>query len=121
MNTSTAAVHQTSSLRSIILGKIVPLHKKKKERRLATALHCSYLSLHCLRAITALPVASLLLDLQAINHRRQLAQDLISLLVVFELSSNEVCKVAKGLGGIKDLQHIIQISPFSRYELRQEY
>ena len=102
MNTSTAAVHQTSSLRRSILGKIVPLHKKKKERQVPTAptLHLAY---HYLRAITALPVASLLLDLQAINHRRQLAQNLISFLVVFELSSNEVCEVAKGLRGIEDL------------------
>lgn len=36
--------------------------------------------------------------------------------MVFELSGNEVGEVAKGLGGVEDLQQRVQVSPLSHYE-----
>ena len=45
----------------------------------------------------------LLINLQAINNGRKLAHDLVSLLVVLHLGSDELSKVAKRLRGIKDL------------------
>lgn len=45
----------------------------------------------------------LLFDLQLIHNGRQLRQNLVSLLVVFELGSDEIGEVAEGFGGIEDL------------------
>jgi len=45
----------------------------------------------------------LLLDLQLVHDRGQLRQDLVCLLVVFELCGDEVGEVAEGLGGVEDL------------------
>lgn len=52
----------------------------------------------------------LLFDLQLVHDGRQLRQNLVCLLVVFELGGNEVGEVAEGLGCVKYLsahQHII--------------
>ena len=56
-----------------------------------------------LRPIPPLPVASLLLHLQPIHDRRQLAQDLVGLLVELELRGDEIGQVAEGLRGVEDL------------------
>lgn len=48
----------------------------------------------------------LMLDLQAINNRRQLAEDLVRLLVEFELSGDQVRQVAERLRGIEGLAHL---------------
>lgn len=45
-----------------------------------------------------------MLDLQAVNDRAEFAEDLIGLLVVFKLCSDQVCQVTQWLGGIKDLE-----------------
>jgi hypothetical protein len=45
----------------------------------------------------------LLFDLQLVHDRRQLREDLVSLLVVFELSGDEIGKVAERFGGVEDL------------------
>jgi hypothetical protein len=45
----------------------------------------------------------LLLDLQLIYYGSQLRQDLVCLLMVFELGSDEVREVAEGFGGVEDL------------------
>jgi hypothetical protein len=45
----------------------------------------------------------LLLHLQLVDHRSQLREDLVGLLVVFKLGGDEVRKVTEGLRGIKDL------------------
>jgi hypothetical protein len=45
----------------------------------------------------------LLFDLQLVHDRCQLRQDLVSLLVVFELGGDEIGKVAEGFGGVEDL------------------
>lgn len=52
----------------------------------------------CLGTITYL-----LLDLQSIYDRTKLCEDLLGLLVVFDLGSNEIREVAKGLRSIKNL------------------
>lgn len=44
-----------------------------------------------------------LLGLEALNKRGKLAEDLSSLLVVFDLSSDELRQVAQRLGGVKNL------------------
>lgn len=44
-----------------------------------------------------------MLDLQAINHRSQLAEDLIRPLVVLELRGNQVGQISQRFRGIKDL------------------
>lgn len=49
-------------------------------------------------------MAYLLLDLQRIHSRGELAQDLVGFLVELELSGNQIGQVAQGLGGIKDLR-----------------
>lgn len=46
----------------------------------------------------------LLFDLQLVHNWGKLRQNLVSLLVVFELGSDEVGEVAEGLGGIEDLR-----------------
>lgn len=48
-------------------------------------------------------VTYLLLDLQRIHSRGELAQDLVGLLVELELGGDQIGQVAQGLGGIKDL------------------
>jgi hypothetical protein len=45
----------------------------------------------------------LLFDLQLVHDGRQLRQDLVRLLVVFELGGDEVGEVAERLGGVEDL------------------
>lgn len=45
-----------------------------------------------------------MLDLETIDNRCKLTENLVRLLVILELSSNQICKVAKRLGRIKDLQ-----------------
>lgn len=54
------------------------------------------------------PLTNLLLNLETLNDRRKLAQDLGGLLVVLELGSDELSKVAKRLRSIQNLR--IQIS-----------
>jgi hypothetical protein len=46
----------------------------------------------------------LLLNLQSIHSGGKLAEDFISLLVELKLGGNQIGQVAKGLGGIKDLE-----------------
>ena len=48
----------------------------------------------------------LLFDLQLVHNRGKLRQNLVSLLVVFELGGDEVGEVAEGLGGVEDLDQI---------------
>lgn len=45
----------------------------------------------------------LLLDLELIHDGRQLRQNLVCLLVVFELRGDEVREVAERLGGVENL------------------
>ena len=45
----------------------------------------------------------LLFNLQLFNNGSQLRQDLVRLLVVLELGSDEVGKVAEGLGSVENL------------------
>lgn len=45
----------------------------------------------------------LLLNLQLVDDRRQLRENLICLFVVLELCGDEVREVAERLGGVKDL------------------
>jgi hypothetical protein len=45
----------------------------------------------------------LLFDLQLVHDGRQLRQDLVRLLMVFELGGDEVSEVAERLGGVEDL------------------
>lgn len=47
--------------------------------------------------------AYLLLNLQAIYHRRKVAQDLIGLLVEFELGGDQIGEVTQRLGRVEDL------------------
>jgi hypothetical protein len=49
----------------------------------------------------------LLFDLQLVHDGRQLRQNLVGLLVVFELGGNEIGEVAEGLGGIEDLSTLV--------------
>lgn len=51
----------------------------------------------------------LLFDLKLINDGSQLGQNLIGLLVVFELGGNEIGKVTKGLGGVEDLEYVLAL------------
>lgn len=46
----------------------------------------------------------LLLDLQSIHSRGELAEDLVGLLVELQLGGNQIGQIAQGLGGIKDLE-----------------
>lgn len=59
-----------------------------------------------LGTLPALAVAGFLVDLQLVDLRSELGQDLIGFLVVLELGSNEVCEVPERLGGIKDLTQL---------------
>ena len=45
----------------------------------------------------------LLLDLELINDRRQFRQNLVCLLVVFELGGDELSEVAEGFRCVEDL------------------
>jgi hypothetical protein len=54
----------------------------------------------------------LLFCLQLVHNRGQFRQDLVRLLVVFELGGDEVGEVAEGLGGIEDLLKYKQSGPF---------
>ena len=45
----------------------------------------------------------LLFNLQLIDDRRQLGEDFVCLLMVFELSGDEIGEIAEGFGGVKDL------------------
>jgi len=45
----------------------------------------------------------LLLDLQSIYSRGELAEDLVGLLVELQLGGDQIGQVAQGLRGIKDL------------------
>lgn len=56
-----------------------------------------------LSALAILPIAGLLLDLQSVDHRRQLAQDLVRFLVELELGCDQIGEVAERLGGVEDL------------------
>jgi hypothetical protein len=42
--------------------------------------------------------------LESFNNRGKLAKDLIGLLVVFDLSLDQLGEVAKGLGGVENLE-----------------
>jgi hypothetical protein len=53
--------------------------------------------------IVRLMSTHLLLDLELINDRRQFRQNLVCLLVVFELGGDELSEVAEGLGCVEDL------------------
>lgn len=46
----------------------------------------------------------LLFDLELVNYWRQLRQNLVRLLMVLELGSNQVSQVAQWLGSIKNLR-----------------
>lgn len=46
----------------------------------------------------------LLLDLQSIHSRGKLAENFVGLLVELQLGGNQICQIAQGLGGIKDLE-----------------
>lgn len=48
----------------------------------------------------------LLLNLQSIHYRSQLAENLVGSLVEFELRSNQVCQVPQRLRGVKDLDRV---------------
>jgi hypothetical protein len=48
----------------------------------------------------------LLFNLQLVHDRRQLRQDLVGLLVVFELGSDQIGKVSERLGSVEDLGSI---------------
>lgn len=48
----------------------------------------------------------LLLNLQLVNNWGELGQDLVGLLVVFELGGDEIGEVAEGFGSVEDLQSI---------------
>jgi len=52
--------------------------------------------------------AHLLLDLQLIDFRRKVGQNLVSLLMEFELCSDELGEVTQRFGSIEDLHHIRQ-------------
>lgn len=53
--------------------------------------------------VSALTITSLLINLQLINLRRQLRQNLVSLLVVFELSCNQIRQIPKWLRRVQNL------------------
>jgi hypothetical protein len=55
----------------------------------------------------------LLLDLKSVHHRSELAQNLISLLVEFELGRDEVGQVSERLGRVENLDkiHVSWTSP----------
>lgn len=46
-----------------------------------------------LSSLTVLSIARFLLNLQSVYNWRQLAQDLVRLLMVFELCGDEICEV----------------------------
>lgn len=48
-------------------------------------------------------VLGLLLDLEAVNDGRQVAEDLEGFLVELKLRSDQIRKVAEGLGGVENL------------------
>lgn len=48
----------------------------------------------------------LLFDLQLVDDGSQFREDLVCLLVVLELGSDEVREVAERFGGVEDLNHI---------------
>jgi hypothetical protein len=48
-------------------------------------------------------VTYFLLGLQALDDRGELLENLVGLLVVFNLSSDELGQIAQRLGGVKDL------------------
>lgn len=52
-------------------------------------------------------VTCLLLDLQAIDDGRELAEDLVRLLVVLHLGSDELGEVAERLRGVEDLGEML--------------
>jgi hypothetical protein len=58
----------------------------------------------------------LLLNLQLVDDRRQLRENLVSLLMVLELCGNEVREVAERLGGVEDLD-----SQQLRWGIKQRY
>lgn len=47
--------------------------------------------------------ANLLLDLKTVNNRCKFAEDLVCLLVEFELGGDQICEVSEGFGRIEDL------------------
>ena len=58
----------------------------------------------------------LLFHLQLVNYGGQLRQNLVCLLVVFELGCNEVGEVAEGFWGVEDLEvHMLAISSSHSY------
>jgi hypothetical protein len=56
-----------------------------------------------LSTLPTLTITSLLVDLQLINLRSQLRQDLIGLLVIFELSGDQISQIPKWLRRIQNL------------------
>ena len=46
----------------------------------------------------------LLLDLQAVHHWCELTENLVGLLVIFQLGRNEIGQVAERFGGVEDLR-----------------
>lgn len=64
--------------------------------------------------LTVLAITSFLLDLQAVHDGCQLAEDLVSSLVVFELSGDQVGDVAQRLGCVQDLMFKGLVSNWAR-------
>lgn len=54
-----------------------------------------------------------LLGLEAFDDRRKLAENLICLLVVLNLSGDELGQVSEGLGGVEDLYIVSKVCPIS--------
>lgn len=71
---------------------------KKYQRWQASKRH-AYMQLKVRRLMST----HLLFDLELVHDGSQLGQDLVCLLVVFELCSNEIGEVAEGLGCVEDL------------------
>ena len=66
-------------------------------------------------ALAPFPVRRLLLDLQAFDSRTQLAEDLVSLLVEFQLGGNQIRDIAERLGCVEDLFHLLVSTITSHY------
>lgn len=69
----------------------------------ALAVRGLLLLVRCSYSLYATASSYLLFSLQAFHNRGELTKDLVSLLVVFDLSSNQLREVTQRLGGIKNL------------------
>lgn len=54
----------------------------------------------------------LLFDLQLVHHGSKLRQNLVCLLMIFELCGDEVGEVAEGFGSVEDLRSVSLILPY---------